>query len=81
MILTKENAVRYVYAVGVILTGVFLGDRFGGFDSVLLWFAVLVAGAAWVAYYNYVVVPRFEYLATEDEEDESEEFDPDELLR
>lgn len=71
MVLTKQNAIRYVYTVAVMVSGVFLAERIGGFDSPALWLVLLVLGFAWVAYYNYSLLPRFDYLAERGETERS----------
>lgn len=76
MVPTKRTVGRYVYTLGVLFTGSFLTERVGGFDGVLLWGALFVAAALWVAYYTYVVIPRFEYLSARDDGDGPEEPDP-----
>lgn len=67
MVLTKGNAVRYVYTVGVMVTGAFLAELIGGFESPLLWPVLFSLGVVWVAYYNYSLLPRFDYLAQREE--------------
>ncbi|MCL7417783.1 MAG: hypothetical protein M8354_08090 [Halalkalicoccus sp.] len=68
-IVSKENLVQYVYTLGVMVTGVGLGDQLGGFDSTPLWAALVVVALGWVVYYHFVLVPRLEQ--TEDEEQET----------
>lgn len=68
MILAKRNFVRYVYTLGVMATGVFLGEQFGGFDDGLLWLSLFVVGLGWVVYYHYSIAPRFEYFVEREQD-------------
>lgn len=59
---SRTNLVQYVYTLGVMVTGVFLGQRLGGFDSPSLWTAVFAVSLGWIAYHHFVIVPRFDRL-------------------
>lgn len=60
--ISRANLVRYIYTLGVMVTGVFLSQQSGGFDSSLLWVSLFVVALGWVGYYHVVVIPRFEHL-------------------
>ncbi|WP_162994078.1 hypothetical protein [Halalkalicoccus subterraneus] len=60
--MSKANLVRYVYTLGVMVTGVFLSQRLGGFDDPLLWVSLFVVAFGWIGYYHVAIVPRFEDL-------------------
>lgn len=63
MIPVSRNVIRYMYTVGVMVTGVFVAESTGGFESPSFWVALFLVGLGWVVYYDYVLLPRFEYLA------------------
>lgn len=62
---SKRALVQYVYTLGVMVTGVVIGDQLGGFDSAPLWVALLVVALAWIVYYQFFVVPRLDGLVDE----------------
>lgn len=61
-IVSRTNLIQYVYTLGVMVTGVFLSQQLGEFDSPLLWVAVFAVSLGWIVYYHFVIVPRFEHL-------------------
>lgn len=67
MLSTKQDVVRYVYTVGVMISGVFLAELTGGFERPSFWVALSVLGFGWLVYYDRVLRPRFEYFADREE--------------
>lgn len=67
-IVSRTNLIQYVYTLGVMVTGVSLSQRLGGFDSPLLWLAVFVVSLGWIVYHHFIIVPRFEYLDDREED-------------
>lgn len=61
-VMSRANLVRYVYTLGVMVTGVFLSQRLGGFDVPLLWASLFVVAFGWVGYYHVAIVPRLKDL-------------------
>lgn len=72
MVLTKQNVGRFGYTVGVLVTGAFLFDSADGFADPLLWVVMTVAAVIWVAYYNRIMIPRFEYFENREENEEDD---------
>lgn len=66
MELNNETIITYVYTLGVLATGVFLRERFGGFEDGVLWVSLFAAAIAWIAYYQYSIAPRLKHFEKED---------------
>lgn len=65
MSIRKADITVYLYVLAVLLSGMWMGDRFGTDWSPLILAIMGIVGAGWTAYYRYAIGPRIEAIASD----------------
>lgn len=68
MNLDRTDVIRYMYILGILVTGVFLERLVGQFGKVVVLGTAVIAGFGWLWYYKWSIAPRIESVLAAQED-------------